>query len=81
VVRVEGGDDCSMAVVVLVDGDVEVGLGRVVDGCPDLALVDALARMQLVAGRMGCSIRLREPCPKLLELLEFAGLADLLVDD
>ena len=43
----------------------------------DLSAVDALARMELEARRRGGSIRLRNPCPQLLELLELVGLAGL----
>jgi ABC-type transporter Mla MlaB component len=64
---------------VLVDGDgaVQVDIGRILDARPDLALVDALARLQLAAGRLGCSIRVVEPCAELRELLDLAGLAHL----
>ena len=41
---------------------------------PDLALVDALARAQLVARRSGGRIYLRDAAPELWELLEFVGL-------
>jgi hypothetical protein len=44
---------------------------------PDLDLVDALARLQVVARRHGLSIRVR-PCDELRELLLFAGLAEVL---
>jgi len=47
---------------------------------PDLSVVDALARMELEARRRGGSIGLRNPCPKLLELLELVGLAGFLVE-
>ena len=43
-------------------------------GAVDLAVVDELARVQLAARRMGCSIRLRDVCEELVELLEFVGL-------
>jgi hypothetical protein len=45
-------------------------------GRADLALVDELARLQLTALRMGCSIRVREPGQSLLELLELVGLGE-----
>jgi hypothetical protein len=45
---------------------------------PDLATVDALARVQLVARRHGCRIRLMEPDPALVELIELAGLREVL---
>ena len=44
---------------------------------PDLGLVDALARLQLMARRRGCSIQLR-PCDELRELLLLVGLAEVL---
>ncbi len=61
--------------VVLVLGDSEVAswpLAR----WPDLAVVDELARWQLAARRVGCSIRLRDACIELLELLDLLGLGD-----
>jgi hypothetical protein len=41
---------------------------------PDLDLVDALARLQLMARRRGCSIQLR-PSDELRELLLLVGLS------
>jgi hypothetical protein len=54
-----------------------------VDGAerPDLALVDALARLQLVARRLGCSIRLRHASAELLGLLDLLGLAEVVTDE
>jgi hypothetical protein len=43
-------------------------------GAPDLAVVDGLARLQLLARRLGGSIRLQEVCEELGELLDLAGL-------
>jgi len=40
--------------------------------------VDALARLQLVAGRLGFTLRLRGASAELLELIWFMGLADVL---
>ena len=37
-------------------------------------MADQLARWQLAAERLGCSIRLRDARPPLLELLELVGL-------
>ncbi len=67
------------ATVVLVDGDAEVlswPLGW--SGPADLALVDRLARLELAARRAGLSVRLRDACPELCELLELCGLDGLL---
>ena len=44
------------------------------DGVPDLAVLDGLARAQLVARRLGGYILLREVCRELEELLDLAGL-------
>ncbi|HEX6405384.1 MAG TPA: hypothetical protein VF003_19845 [Pseudonocardiaceae bacterium] len=66
------------AVLVLVRGDVELA------GWPlaqwdraDLVVVEQLARWQLAARRLRCSIRLRGACPELVELLDLAGLGEL----
>jgi hypothetical protein len=45
---------------------------------PGLAAVDALARLQLTARRLGCEIRLRDASVDLQDLLDFVGLRDVL---
>ncbi len=45
---------------------------------PDAVTVDALARLQLAAGRYGCRVRLRRASPALQELVAFMGLRDVL---
>ena len=45
---------------------------------PDAAAVDALARLQLDARRLGAEVRLRYPSRELLELLALFGLAGVL---
>jgi hypothetical protein len=63
------------ATVVLARGEVVVAAWPLaVEGRIDLAAVDQLARMQLDAQRLGCSIRLRDVSSELNELLELAGL-------
>ena len=47
---------------------------------PDAVTADALARLQLAAGRRGCQVRLRGASRELLELLAFMGLRDVLPD-
>lgn len=74
-------DSGAHAVVVVVDGDVERIVGRVVGVRADLALVDALARLQLRAFRRGCSISVRAASPELVALLRFAGLDMLLAHE
>jgi len=46
----------------------------------DAATVDALARLQLAARKLGCEVRLRNASAALLELVEFMGLSNVLVD-
>jgi ABC-type transporter Mla MlaB component len=48
---------------------------------PDAVTVDALARLQLVARRHGCQVRLCHASNELLELLAFMGLRDVVPDD
>jgi hypothetical protein len=45
---------------------------------PDAGAVDALARLQLTARRLGLEIRLRHASGELQELLAFVGLRDVL---
>jgi hypothetical protein len=45
---------------------------------PDLAVVDALARWQLAARRVGMRLRVHDACRELRELLELVDLASLL---
>lgn len=52
-------------------------VGGIVD--PDEPALDALVRLALTARRMGTSIELRNACVRLLDLIEIAGLADVLV--
>jgi hypothetical protein len=61
--------------VVLMHGSAEVASWPLaLDAPPDLAVINELARLQLAARRLGCSIRLRDACPELWDLLELAGL-------
>ena len=45
---------------------------------PDAVCVDALARLQLAAGRRGCCVRLENASPALVELVELMGLTHVL---
>jgi len=47
----------------------------------DAATVDALARLQLTAKRLGCRMRLRNASAELLQLVAFMGLADVLTEE
>ena len=45
---------------------------------PNAVCVDALARLQLAAGRCGCRVRLENASPALLELVAWMGLTHVL---
>lgn len=63
----------------LVCGDAEIANWPLAAwDCPDLAVVDELARLQVAARRLGCSIRLRDAGTELCELLDLVGLGELL---
>ena len=64
-------------VVVLVDDEDEVARW-LLQGRPGLEMVDDLARLQLAARRGGLSVRLRQTSPALSELLDLAGLGQVL---
>ena len=44
----------------------------------DVASIDALARLQVVAHRCGCSVRLHGAGPSLVEMLELVGLREIM---
>ncbi len=70
----------ARAEVVLLREGVEVASWALVaTGRPDLSLVNELARLQLTARRLGCSIWLRRACPAASEIVELAGLGDVLI--
>jgi hypothetical protein len=71
--------DGETTIVVRSPGDVEVVTWPVAGGgACDLALVDALARLQLAARRWGCAIRLRGAEDDLLGLVDLIGLKEVL---
>ena len=45
---------------------------------PDAITVDALARLQLTARRVGCTVELRSACEELEDLLALTGLLEVL---
>ncbi|MDQ3067258.1 MAG: STAS domain-containing protein [Actinomycetota bacterium] len=47
---------------------------------PNAVTVDALARLQLAAQRLGCEVRLRHASDELRELIELLGLSDVLAE-
>jgi hypothetical protein len=58
-------------------GDLEVACD-VGELAAELAAVDALARLSLVARRLGCPLKLRRASPELRDLVELCGLSDAL---
>jgi ABC-type transporter Mla MlaB component len=46
----------------------------------DAVTIDALARLQLLARRLGCQVRLRNASDELLELVAFMGLTNVLAE-
>ena len=62
------------AVFDVLDGCVEVATLRVSGSTPRLFVVDAVARLELAARRLGWRVRPRHPDPELLALFELAGL-------
>jgi STAS domain len=70
--------DGSATVVLVVDGHATVAAWPVERSRFDLALVDAIARLELAARRRGCSVRVVDPSGELLALLELVGLAGVL---
>ncbi len=52
----------------------------VCDVSSDAVTVDALARIQLAAGRHGCQVRLLGASAELRDLVAFMGLADVLAE-
>jgi ABC-type transporter Mla MlaB component len=66
---------CAALLTLLAAGDVETvdcEVGARVR--PDAVTVDALARLQLTARRLGCRLRLRHASSELRELIAFMGL-------
>lgn len=70
----------ATTIVVLLDGDGEVGRWWLPARRADLSVVDDLARLALSARRRGWTMQLRQPCAALSELLVVVGLAELIAD-
>lgn len=78
VVRVQGAPDarallCAQVRRLLGRGDIDIVTCDLRGAVPDLGSVDALARLQLTAKRLGGRIRLRSTAPELRELIDFVG--------
>lgn len=75
-------DLCAQLGRLLAAGQVDVvviDVGGLVD--PDLAAVEAVARLQLTARRAGTTVELRQVCERLRELLRLVGLHDVVPCD
>src|SRR5437773_4263816 len=59
-------------------GDVEAIACDVSELAAEVAAVDALARLALVARRLGCPLKVRRASPQLRDLVELCGLSDAL---
>jgi ABC-type transporter Mla MlaB component len=71
---------CDRVCALLSAAAADVALCDVSTVQPDVATVDALARLQLAARRTGCQVRLRNASAELRGLLAFMGLRDVLPD-
>jgi predicted lactoylglutathione lyase/ABC-type transporter Mla MlaB component len=65
----------------LLSGGAEIAFCDVADVQCDAVTVDALARLQLAAQRLGCRVLLRNASPDLRALVAFMGLTDVLPVD
>jgi ABC-type transporter Mla MlaB component len=72
---------CDRVCGLLTGSVADVVVCEVRDVEPDAVTVDALARLQLAARRLGRQVRLRRASEELRELVVFMGLADVLPDD
>jgi len=69
---------CERVCALLQESGAEVAVCDVRGVEPDAVTVDALARLQLGARRVGCRVRLRNASDELRELVAFMGLTDVL---
>ena len=69
---------CSRVCALLEKSEAGVALCDVSGVDPDAVAVDALARLQLAAGRHGCTVRLLSAPRELSELVSFMGLQDVI---
>lgn len=69
---------CARVCALLAHSRADVALVDVAGVQPDAVTVDALSRLQLVARRHGCQVRMRNASVELIELRDLMGLADVL---
>ena len=71
---------CARVCAHLAESRASVAYCDVRDVGPDAVTVDALARLELGARRQSCQVRLRGATDELRALVEFMGLADVIVE-
>jgi ABC-type transporter Mla MlaB component len=71
---------CKRVCTIFENSDARVALCDVSGVEPDAVTVDALARLQVAARRRGCRVHLQNASAELVELVEFMGLEDVLVE-
>jgi hypothetical protein len=69
----DGRDPATTLVVVDEQGG-ETLVAHLDASCPDMVLIDLLARVQLATRRGGMGLRIRDATPQLRELIELCGL-------
>jgi NAD(P)-dependent dehydrogenase (short-subunit alcohol dehydrogenase family) len=78
VTRADVNAACERLRALAQGGDVEVVACDVSALAAEVAAVDALARLALVARRLGCPLKVRRASPELQDLVAFCGLSDAL---
>ena len=71
---------CDRVCALLTREPASVALCDVAGVPADAVTVDALARLQLAARRLGCEVRLRNASDELLALVELMGLSNVLAE-
>jgi ABC-type transporter Mla MlaB component len=71
---------CKRVCTIFERSDARVALCDVSGVDPDAVTVDALARLQVAARRRGCRVHLQNASDELVELVEFMGLDDVLIE-
>jgi hypothetical protein len=69
---------CARICRLLEQGEPEIAFCDVLGIAPDAVTVEALARLQLAARRVGCRVLLRHASSELLELVAFMRLSEVL---
>jgi hypothetical protein len=68
------GRDSSTTLVVVDEQGGETLVAHLDASCPDMVLIDLLARVHLASRRGGMGLRIRDATPRLRELIELCGL-------